>query len=246
MLINNIIECGDRMISFTPYESGSAGNLYMAYDGETKLLIECGVPLARIKQALGYRLSEVGGCLVTHGHLDHCKAAADLMKCGVDVYASRGALEERGLAGHRAKALKAMGETVIGTFRVLPFDVEHDAAEPLGFLITSLTCGERLLFISDSNYTRYRFPGMNIIAAECNYDADSLWRSVRAGATPPEMAQRIVRSHTSLDTLLTMLRANDMSGVRQIWLMHLSDDRSDAAVIREAVQRQTGAEVYVC
>ena len=33
----------------------------MADDGETKLLIECGMPLARIKQALGYRLSEVGG-----------------------------------------------------------------------------------------------------------------------------------------------------------------------------------------
>ena len=234
------------MISFTPYASGSGGNLYMAYDGVTKLLIECGVPLARIKQALGYRLSEVSGCLSSHEHLDHCKAAADLMKCGVDVYASRGTLEARGLAGHRAKALKAMEETVINTFRVLPFDVQHDAAEPMGFLVTSTVCGERLLFISDSSYTRYRFPNLNIIAAECNYDAESLWRSVRAGKTPPEMAQRIVKSHTSLDTLLQMLKANDMSGVRQIWLMHLSDDRSDAAVIKEAVQRQTGAEVYVC
>ena len=234
------------MIEFKPFASGSAGNLYMVDDGETKLLLECGIPLAKIKQALGYRLSEVGGCLITHCHLDHCKAAKDLTRCGVDVYASRGTLDALGMDGHRAHALKHMEETAIGTFRVLPFDVRHDAPGPLGFLITSPACGERLLFISDSHYTKYRFPAVNIIAAECNYDAESLWRSVGEGRTPPEMARRIVKSHTSLDTLLGMLKANDTRRARQVWLMHLSAERSDEKRIVEAVREQTGAEVYAC
>ena len=177
---------------------------------------------------------------------DHSKAAAGLAKLGIDIYTSQGTIAACGLTGHRIRRITAFEDISIRSFHIIPFDVKHDAAEPLGFLITSRINNDRLLFISDSNYTRYKFPGLTHIMAECNYDEGSLWRSVEAGHTPPEMVPRIVRSHTSLNTLLKMLRANDLSGVRQVWLMHLSADRSDAALIREAVQRQTGAEVYVC
>ena len=47
------------------------------------------------------------------------------------------------------------------------------------------------------------------------------------------------------DTLLDLLRANDMTKVRQIYLLHLSDGNSDAAAFRRQVQQETGAEVYI-
>jgi hypothetical protein len=50
----------------------------------------------------------------------------------------------------------------------------------------------------------------------------------------------------SLETLEDMIRANDMSSLRQVWLMHLSKDHSQEQVMKERIQRLTGAEVYVC
>ena len=49
----------------------------------------------------------------------------------------------------------------------------------------------------------------------------------------------------SIDTLLDLLRSNDMTKVRQIYLLHLSDNNSDAEAFKKMVQQETGAEVYI-
>ena len=49
----------------------------------------------------------------------------------------------------------------------------------------------------------------------------------------------------SLENFITFLRANDMSTVRQIYLLHLSDGNSDAEAFQRQVQQETGAEVYI-
>lgn len=134
----------------------------------------------------------------------------------------------------------------LGSFKILPFDVEHDAAEPLGFLFTSTASGEKLLYFTDTYFVRYRFRGLTHIMAECNYTQDGVRSSVEEGRIPIERVPRLVRSHMSLEHLLELLRANDMSTVQQIYLLHLSRDNSEAQRMKEAVQRQTGAEVYPC
>ena len=49
----------------------------------------------------------------------------------------------------------------------------------------------------------------------------------------------------SIETLLDLLRSNDMSKVRQIYLLHLSDNNSDAEAFKRQVRQETGAEVYI-
>ena len=49
----------------------------------------------------------------------------------------------------------------------------------------------------------------------------------------------------SLENFIEFLRANDMSRVRQIYLLHLSDGNSDAEGFKRRVQQETGAEVYI-
>lgn len=183
---------------------------------------------------------------MTHAHQDHCKAARDLAKLGVDVYTSRGTIDACGLAGHRIRTVEALQEVRVGSFQVLPFDVQHDAPEPLGFLFASMATGEKLLYFTDTYYIKYRFKGLTHIMAECNYDAESVRRSAEAGHTPIERVPRLMKSHMSLETLLTMLKANDLSRLRQIYLLHLSDNNSNEAYMRESIQKLTGAEVYVC
>ena len=226
--------------------SGSSGNAYTISDGATTLLLDAGVPLREIQIGTGFKVRQLAGAFVTHEHKDHSKAMKDLARLGVDVYASNGTIKACGLSGHRFRPIEARKQLDVGTFRILPFDVEHDAAEPLGFLFTSLSTGEKLLYFTDTYFLRYRFQGLTHIMAECNYTEEGIRESVAEGRIPIELVPRLVRSHMSLENLLDMLKANDMSTVRQIYLLHLSDNNSEAERMKEAVQRQTGAEVYLC
>lgn len=233
-------------MDITVIASGSSGNAYRISDGDTALLLDAGIPLQRIKQALNFRVRDLAGCLITHAHGDHAKAAGDLAKAGVDVYTSQGTIDACRLTGHRMKPVKALQEVMIGTFAVLPFDVQHDAPEPLGFLLTSRRTGEKLLYFTDTYYLKYRFTGLTHIMGECNYSMDIVEQSVRNGYIPPELVPRLIKSHMSLEHFLDLLKANDLREVKQIYLLHLSNNNSDAERFREAVQKLTGTEVYVC
>ena len=200
--------------------SGSTGNAYRVSDGATSLLLDAGVPLSRLRPAIGFRVSSLSGCLITHAHGDHSKAAGELLRAGVDVYTSRGTIEALALAGHRVKRVQALKEIEIGSFTVLPFDVQHDAPEPLGFLLTSRKTGEKLLYLTDSYYVKYTFSGLTHIMCECNYSEEALRESIAAGYVDSALAKRLRTSHMSLDHFLDLLRANDLSRVRQIYLWH--------------------------
>lgn len=226
--------------------SGSSGNAYQISDGETKLLLDAGIPLKAIQVGTGFKVTQIKGCFVTHSHLDHSKAIKDLARLGVDVYTSKGTVDAMGLTGHRIKTVKGLEEIRVGTFKVLPFDVQHDAPEPLGFLFESMKTGDKLLYFTDTYYLKYKFEGLTHIMGECNYSKEALQESIDSGYIPMELAPRIIKSHMSLEHFLDLLKANDLSKVRQIYLLHLSDNNSDEEAFKEAVQKATGAEVYVC
>ena len=69
--------------------------------------------------------------------------------------------------------------------------------------------------------------------------------NVKDERIPLSLAERVAGTHMSIDTLLSLLRANDMTKVRQIYLLHLSDMSSDAERFKKLVQQETGAEVYI-
>lgn len=232
------------MIRFRSLASSSAGNCYHVTDGRTELLIECGLRFADIRKALGFRVSRLAAVLISHEHLDHSRAAADLARAGVNVYASAGTIDARGLIGHRVKHIEAKKQFQVGTWTILPFDVEHDAEQPFGFLMANQD-GEKLVFITDSYYCRYTFSGLTHIAIECNYSLQILDANIAAGRVHPAMRPRLLRSHFSLENVLDFLRANDLSKVEEIHLLHLSDNNSDEELFKRRVQEVTGKPVYV-
>ena len=174
---------------------------------------------------------------------DHSKAAADLMRVGIDCYMSAGTAEALGLTSHRLKVVRALEQFAVGDWAVLPFDTVHDAAEPLGFLIAGE--GEKILYLTDTAYCPYRFSGLTRIMIECNYSKEILDRNIEAGKLHPGLRRRLLRSHMGLDRVLAFLAANDLSQVRGIMLLHLSDGNSDAMGFKKAIQAATGRMVAV-
>lgn len=224
--------------------SGSTGNCYFIQSGGSKIMIECGIPIDKIKRGCGYRLHEIDFCLLTHGHKDHCKAAQDVLDSGIDLYCSGGTAGMAGLHGHRLHLIKALKQFRVGPWTILPFDTEHDAEEPLGFLIAN---GEdKLLFATDTFFLKYTFQWLTHIMLEANYSLDTLDENIASGYVDPSRRSRLLRSHMSLEQCLNTLKANDLSHVKEIYLIHMSFKNGDAERFKRTVQRQTGKPVYVC
>lgn len=225
--------------------SSSKGNCYRISDGYTALLLECGIHIKKIRQELEFKLSEISGCLISHEHKDHSKAVKDIVKAGIDVYMSEGTREALNIEGHRVKVIKPQKQFNIGTYSILPFRTEHDAKEPLGFLIYSRTTREKLLFATDTYYIRYRFPNLTHIMIECNYAIDILKSNIEKGLVPESLKDRLLESHFSLEHVKEFLKANDLSKVQEIWLLHLSDGNSDAKRFKKEIQELTGKMVFI-
>ena len=182
--------------------------------------------------------------LTSTSYADHSKAVKDIMRVGIDCYMSRGTAEALGISGHRINVIQAKQQFRIGTWTILPFETQHDAAEPLGFLLANQD-GERLLYATDTYFIRYRFRGLTHIAVECNYSLDILKRNVEAGAVPKELKSRLLKSHFSLENVKRLLQANDLSKVQEIWLLHLSEQNSCEKRFKEEVQKITGKPTYI-
>lgn len=232
------------MIEITALASGSKGNCYRVTDGHTPLLLECGINYREIQKGFDFRISEVAGCLITHEHGDHCKAMKEVLKAGIDCYMSKGTATAIGVEHHRIKTVKAQQPFTIGTWTILPFDVQHDVSEPYGFLLVN-NAGEKLLFATDTYYIKYKFSGLTHILVECNYSMEILNQNILDGSVPVVMKKRLLQSHFSLENVKEFLNANDLSKVQEIWLLHLSDSNSDEMKFKEEIMALTGRRVYV-
>ena len=225
--------------------SGSKGNAYYISDGQTPLLIECGISIRELQKGTEFKLSRMQGILVSHGHNDHCKAVHDCIRAGLDIYAPPEVFRSKKIHGHRCKPVTPFKGFNIGSLFVLPFDCVHDCVN-FGYLLHSNHSGERLLYFTDTCMVRYRFGGITHIMAECNYSLEAVDRNVALGYIPESLKERLITSHMSIDNLLEFFKANDMSQVKEIYLIHLSENNSHAESFKNAVAELTGKNVFVC
>jgi phosphoribosyl 1,2-cyclic phosphodiesterase len=232
-------------MQFTPLASSSKGNAYTISDGTTTVMLECGLPWKKLREALNFKTSEISGILLTHKHMDHCRGVKDAAKAGMDLYASKGTFDALQIAEHRANVIKAEEQFTIGTWTILPFATVHDNLESLGFYMVGKD-GEAFLFLTDSGYSPVKFKNLSVIAVECNFIEEIMTEKIINGGIPAAAGHRIRRAHMSLEATIGMLKANDLSKCRQIWLLHLSNGNSDEAKMIRAVQEATGVPVYVC
>lgn len=229
--------------------SGSSGNCYVIKNDDTTLLIECGIRFKEIQKHFKFQTSSIDACIVTHEHGDHSKAVKDVIKAGIDVYVTSGTREALGLEGHHRiycfyKANDIYSYQRIGTFSVLPFRTIHDSAEPVGFYIMDLINHESLIFVTDTAYVLQRFPAVNYLMIECNYVQSIIDSEVTGNRVNLELRNRIVKNHLSMERLLDFLRDCDLSRIKAIYLLHLSNNNTDQQLIYREVAKLTGKQIY--
>lgn len=206
--------------------SNSKGNGYLLEGSSCSLLVEAGMPFADLNRMHKLPLSKLAGCVITHEHGDHAKFAMQYAKKGVEIYASKGTLEALGTKGTVLEPLK---RTAIGEFTVMPFPVQHDAAEPFGFIISHEDFGN-MLFVTDTMYVENTFKNINQIMIEANFDDETLDKCANI-----EHARRVRNSHMSIQHCIDTLKKNDLTHVMNIILIHLSDENADEEDFRKRV-----------
>ena len=233
------------MIDIKVFGSGSSGNGYLIDDGRSQILIECGVKFELVKRKMKFDLSKVAGMVISHEHGDHSKEIQKVLKTtAIDIYASEGTLNALNVPKFRANVLNIGKSVQIGTWTVIPFDVVHDAAEPMGFVFENAS-KERLLFVTDTRLLHYKFKNITHMMVEANYSMKILIEKYSHGDLADMLKNRIIRSHFEFENSKSFIKLNSSDKLQVVWLLHLSDSNSDEELFKREVQELTGVPVYI-
>lgn len=220
--------------------SGSRGNAYIIQDGQKRIIIDPGLSINELVHKSGFLISKLDFCLVSHEHKDHSKSADAVSRFGVPLIMSDGTSK----ALNDLYCIKAVSEKPIIDFEgwdILPFEIQHDAAEPLGFLIRTPS-EKKICYASDTYYIQYQFPGVTHWMVEANYSEKIM------GANDdlhPIHKDRVRQSHFEIENLKAFFAAQDLSVTELIYLLHLSDDNSEEDNFVTEIARVTGKPVYL-
>ena len=172
------------MIEIVSVGSSSSGNSYIIKTEGRTILVDAGLPAKTIIGALdhlGTDPADVDAVLITHEHVDHVKSVRAISRkcCNAFFYVSRCTFENAAGFSHVPQErviLLSAGEIVRldndDDMEIGAFPLSHDAAEPLGFTVTS--GDEKLAIVTDTG-----------IVTEEIYTAIS-----DAGLLTPEMCSR--------------------------------------------------------
>lgn len=232
-------------MTLTVLDSGSRANGYVLHDDREALVLECGCTYSKCLEAIGFNRRKIVGALVTHEHGDHCRYIEQYLDAAIPTLTSKGTAENWAYKRPiRPRIVECFKTYELGGFKVMAFDTQHDSAEPIGFLIHHDSIGV-LLFATDTYYLKYKFDDLTQVMIECNYDKGILERNVETGVIKPFVKDRIKQSHMSLETTISTLKANDISRVNNVVLLHLSSNNSDSDMFKDTVEQEIGKVVTI-
>ena len=224
-------------IRFMSFSSGSCGNCYYLGTEDKGILIDAGVSLRRLKGILqdnGMSLDSFSAVLVTHDHLDHIRHLGSYCKrISRPVYTTD--VIHKALARHTFTAptiatcrqVLTEGEwNDVAGMKVKYFVVPHDATQTVGYAVQL----EGHLFVIMTDVGRMTDEAVeyakmaDTVVVESNYDMDMLM----GGPYPHELKMRIVQGcgHLSNDECASAIRRFCHSGLRNVFLCHLSENNN--------------------
>lgn len=223
------------MLKFCSLYSGSSGNSLFVETPTTKLLIDAGESSKKIENALtnlNIDASNIDGILVTHEHIDHIKGLGTFAKkFNIPVYANKETWDAMPEVAQKIEPscqnnFIPYEKFDIGDFKVLPFQIPHDAANPCGF---NLFYGEQKISIAtdlghmDTKLIKY-LEESEFVLLEANYDPNIL----KCSKYPYTLKQRIAgpNGHLSNEMAGKTISYLLKSGLSKVMLGHLSKENN--------------------
>lgn len=226
--------------------SSSLGNAYIVSDGETSILLDAGIPYKELQVKSNFKTNEVVACFVSHEHSDHSRAAKDLLKSAIDVYALPETLSALNVSEHhRTHPVEPLKPIAINTFEIMAITMHHDCP-CVGYMVYSKSTGERLFFATDTYKITVNPQSVDYLILEINYQKEIVNNLVNDGVMDSNIRARLLFSHFELSKALNWLKKIDKSRLKRIYIAHLSNGHSNAETIKKAVIAETGVPTVIC
>ena len=232
---------------FVSIASGSSGNCIYVGTEQANLLVDAGISNKRIEQGLnesGVKGSELTGIVITHEHSDHVRGLGVLArKHGVPIYGTAETLEE-------IKGMSSLGkmpaelfhpilpevEFSIGDMTILPFSIDHDAANPVAYRISQ---GRKQVAVATDmgHFDQHiidHLQGLDALLLESNHDL----RMLETGPYPYYLKRRIMgdHGHLSNETAGRLLNFILHDRLKAVLLGHLSKENNYPELALESVR----------
>jgi phosphoribosyl 1,2-cyclic phosphodiesterase len=191
-----------------------------------------------------YTTADMAGLLVTHEHSDHVSGLGVVSrKYHIPIYATAGTIR----AIRSMKSLGAIDDTlfhvikpdedfVLGSLKIHPFHISHDAADPVAYRIENdkskvAVCTD--LGYYDNNIVE-NLTGLDAMLLEANHDIHML----EVGAYPYHLKQRILGNygHLSNETSGKLLSKVLNDNIKHVFLGHLSHENNYPDLAYETVR----------
>lgn len=124
----------------------------------------------------------------------------------------------------------------LGNFTIKAFCLVHDVP-CYGFWIHHPIIG-KMVYVTDTEYVRWRFRGINHILVEANYSEEYINNDAIN-------RNHVLQGHMSLKTALDFISVNDSSELRNVILLHLSGENANAELFRQQATKVTNKQVYI-
>ena len=226
--------------------SGSKGNSLIVSTGQESVLVDAGFSrreLLRRLEALEFDPGKIRCVLLTHEHTDHLSGAplfCDTLK--IPLCAAGNVLTLLRRKKHKLPAslwsFEPGEQFNVGTFEIATFPVQHDAIDPVGFVIG---CGGvRVGIATDlgevSTMVRRNLVNTEVLVLESNYDSDMLRNSPRR----QELKNRINGRHGHLDNRSAATALAALLGDRSelLLLAHRSSECNTEELVRQEISRE--------
>lgn len=211
------------MIRLKIIGSGSSGNCYVLENDKEKLLLDLGLTKSEIVKGMGYDISHVVGCVVTHKHKDHSRSQRDFQDIFIPVYAPY------------EQESKNIGKKKFGNFTVMSIPMldknmetwQHTNSDGsqcpcYGFLITHPDMG-KLLYVTDTKLITWTFQKQKInhILIGTNFDEETITSDIAK-------RNHVITGHMSLQQATKFVKINETNSLRNVIMCHLSEENSNA------------------
>lgn len=214
--------------------SGSIGNVVVIEHENESILIDCGISCKKFVELVAQTDLDIGkvrNILITHEHSDHIKGIGVVSrKFGLQCWATsktaqaiyeKGILKESDLPVRNVEKYEAFE---VSGFRVTPFPLSHDAADPVGYIVER--DGKKIVCLTDTGYVSREVmeavKGADLYIMELNHNVEMLHMSGR----PWPLKQRILSDYGHLSNedgayiFSKLIREN----TRHVFLSHISQE----------------------
>lgn len=228
--------------------SGSKGNLSVLESNQKHYMIDCGLPITKMKKKLmdaNIDIESIDTLFLTHEHSDHVLGLKSLLKLKTlkHIYLTQGTFNalkdtfKEDLALH-FHIIKQDESFTLLSLEITPIMLSHDASEPVGFVFKKED--KKFVLLTDTGYVNDedlpRLSGANLYMLEANHDPNMLMSSKR----PFMLKKRIIGPLGHLSNMDACMALNLMIKdiVKTTWVVsHISEDCNSILSIEKDIVR---------